>query len=57
MAARDGDGVDGLLAQLVSQLAQLAAVQSTQVGWRLDEVQEWGLRRLMHGGAPPTRGR
>ena len=23
----------------VSQLAQLAAVQSTQVGWRLDEIQ------------------
>jgi hypothetical protein len=49
MAARDGDCVDGLLAQLVSQLVQLAAVQLTQVRRRLDEVQEWRLGRLRHG--------
>ena len=49
MAARDRDGVDGLLAQLVRQLAQLAAVQPTQVGRRLDEIEQWGLGRLRHG--------
>jgi hypothetical protein len=49
MAAGDRDRIYGLLAQLVGELAQLAALEPTQVGRRLDEVEEGGLGGLRHG--------
>src|SRR5260221_6247737 len=54
MPAGDRDGVYGLLAQLVGDLAQLAAVEAPQVGRRLDEVKERGFGRFGQGRAPPT---
>jgi hypothetical protein len=39
VTARDRDRVDGFLAQLVRELAELAALQATQVGRRLDEIE------------------
>src|SRR5262249_8364855 len=49
VTARDRDRGDGFLAQLVGELAELAALQATQVGRRLDEIEERGLGRLRHG--------
>ena len=40
MAAGGGDGVDGLLAQLVGELTQLPAVEAAQVRRSLDEVEQ-----------------
>ncbi len=57
MPAGDRDSVYGLLAQLVGELAQLAALEAPQVGRRLDKVKERGLRGLGQRRAPPTIGR
>jgi hypothetical protein len=54
MAAGDRDCVDGLLAQLVSELAELLGLEGAQVRWRLDEVEEGGLGGLGHVKTPPT---
>src|SRR5262249_27768953 len=43
MPARDGDGVDRLLAQLVGELATLTGMEPSRLGGRLDEVKERGL--------------
>ncbi len=48
MAAGDRDRVDGLLAQLVRQLAQLPALEPAQISRRLDQVEEGGAGRLGH---------
>src|SRR5262249_21604817 len=50
MAAGDGDGVNGLLAQFVGELAQLPALQAAQVRRGLDEVEQGGLGWLGQGG-------
>ena len=47
MAAGDRDRVDGLLAQLVGELAQVLLGQPPQILGRSDRIEEWG----------PTRGR
>jgi len=49
VTARDRDRVDGFLAQLIGELAELTALQTAQVGRRLDEIEERGLGRLRHG--------
>jgi hypothetical protein len=49
VTARDRDRVDGFLAQLIGELAELAALQATQIGRRLNEIKERGLGGLGHG--------
>ena len=48
VTARDRDRVDGFLAQLVGELAELAALQPAHVSRRLNEVKERGLGGLGH---------
>ena len=48
--AGGGDGVDGLLAQLVGQLAQLPAVETAHVGRCFDEVEQRGLGSVVDMG-------
>src|SRR5262245_57643525 len=55
MAAGNRNRVDGLLAQLVSELAELLDLERAQVGRRLDEVEEGGLGGLGHVQTPATR--
>ena len=43
MAAGDRHRIDGLLAQLVGELAQLPALQAAQIRRRLDQVEQGGL--------------
>ena len=43
MAAGDGDGVDGLGPQFVSQLLQLRDVEAPGVGGEMDLVEERGV--------------
>ncbi len=55
MAAGDRDRVDGLLAQLVGELAELLDLEGAQIRRRLDEVEQGGLGGLGHVQTPPTR--
>ncbi len=48
VTARFGDGIDHLMPQLVSQLAQLARFQTTQLVWSADAIEQRGLGRLEH---------
>ena len=48
MAAGDRHRIDGLLAQLVRQLAQLPALETPQISRRLDLVEEGGAGGLGH---------
>jgi hypothetical protein len=43
MAAGDSDGVDGLLAQLIRDLAKFILLKLPEVGWGLDLVEQRGL--------------
>ena len=48
MAAGDGDSVDGLAAQFVGDLPQLARFEAPEVFRGLDLVEQWGLGRNRH---------